>query len=303
MSRHQSKSADRAGLQTDETGELGESNVATIELSSRALMILGGAAAALAAWLCGAWLTDHTEAMLKGVEDLAVAWASVVIRGPMAETLLTQSHVGVYARETMVAVGGIGGLFGLFSGIVGGMHGRRVGSILTAGATGVLLGVVISATVAVLAVPISQGLLLRTPDARIAMTVRTLLYATVGTSGALAFGLGARSDRRSLTIVLMAGLMGGGAGAMLFVFIQAVFFPFESEYTPLSRSGGLSLLTAYLGAAFIPAACCAAVMKLPAQVEVGSDRRGEAAMPQLTTPVSRQGKRHDGSENHGHKAL
>jgi hypothetical protein len=246
----------------------------TLSELARVLLFLGGITAALAAWGFGDWLFAHATRWLGSFDAFALRWCSMLLRGPVSAEAVAQSHIGVYTQQTVLIFGLLGGVFTLLGGVAGGLTTRSASRMAKAGAWGLLGGALFCGVICLLVVPLSLGLIIRTPDTRISIATHAVIDSSAAAACGFVVGLAAKASLKEAFRLLAAGVLGAALGALIFGIVQIFCFPFESEFVPIPRSS-LCRLIEYACATVVPAVCIAVVLVSPPAAEAGGD---EAAL-------------------------
>lgn len=228
----------------------------------RILLAAGAGLAAVLAWGVDDWLLGSSARWGARLDGLATAWAAKVLGGGATAAALRDSQVGAYTREAASVFMFLGGLLGLGGGAAGGLMARSARRAAKAGAGGAFGGALVGGAVSLMIVPIYLGLLIQTPDIRLSIAGRMLVFAAMATACGLAAGVGARTGALGTLTLATAGAMGGGLGALVFELIQVLGFPFEPEFVPIPRTS-LCRLIAYGCATLVAAVCVATVLEAP----------------------------------------
>jgi hypothetical protein len=234
----------------------------------RILLVACGASAALLVWELGSWPLQASARWAPGLDGLETAWAAWAMGGRVTDAALRDAHVGAYAREAAVVSMLLGGLLGFAGGAAGGLIARSARRAARAGGAGAMLGSFVGGASSLLIVPIYLGLIHQTPDPRLSIAGRGLIFAAAASACGLAAGLGSRAGVRETLRLAAAGAMGGGLGALMFELIQVSCFPFESEFVPVPRTS-LCRLVAYGCATIVAAVCVATVLSAPPAAKAG----------------------------------
>jgi len=236
----------------------------------RILLVAGAALAAVMLWEFGSWPIQSSARWGMGLESLEATWAARALGGRVAVATLRDLHVGAYSREAAIVYMLLGGLLGLDGGAAGGLITRSARRAVKAGAAGAVFGSLAGGASSLLIVPIYLGLIVQTPDIRLSIAGRMMVFATAASACGLAAGLGARASVRETMRLAAAGAMGGGLGALLFELIQVFYFPFEPEFVPIPKTS-LCRLAAYGCGTVVAAICVATVLRAPPAPNAGGE--------------------------------
>ncbi len=229
--------------------------------------ILSGVLAAVIGWVAGerANRSLHWEG---GVQVEEGAGRNQGERSPAV--LLLESRYNVEARNTSLAMGILGAVFGLALGAGGGLSRGSPRAAAVSGLTGFLLGAAVGAAVPLQLVPLFYRSIGRPPNPAFPLLIHSSLYALIGGVGGLAFGLGLCGPGGAAK-GLPAGAMGAIIGSIIYNVVHTLAFPLECDLYPMPGKG-VSRLLAHLCVALTTIAC----VVLATDERVRTRRRGKA---------------------------
>jgi len=228
--------------------------------------IFSGVLAAVIGWVAGerANRSLHWEGR---VQIAAGVGRNQDERSP--EEVLLELRSNAEAKNTSLAMGILGAVFGLALGAGGGLARGSPRAAAVSGLTGLLLGAAVGAVVPLQLVPFFFRSVGRPPNPVFPVLIQASIYGLIGGVGGLAFGFGLRGPGGAAK-----GLLGGAMGAILGAIIYNVFhtiaFPLEWDLAPMPGKG-VSRLLAHLCVALATTAC----VVLATDERLQSRRRGK----------------------------
>lgn len=217
----------RSGLgvtRDDGEGGAGRSTGRIATRRTWALALAAGGLAGLAAWGTG-------EAVLRAYHSaLSPPFKPV----PLLEDSLKIMSARVASGVALVTA--TGALIGLALGAAGGASRRSVGSALTAGGLGLLVGGLVAAGVSSLSLPLLYAKLdPQSGDLLIPLLGHIAAWSAAGASGGLAFGVGA--GRKGLwPRTALGGLVGAALATVVYELAGALLFPTHGTHLPVAGS-------------------------------------------------------------------
>jgi hypothetical protein len=175
-------------------------------------------------------------------------------------------------RSASIAYGSLGLALGLALGAVGGLTRRNARAALAAGLTGVVLGGAAGAGATALLVPSYHAARKAasdddvTSDLALALRTHAGIWAAVGASAGLAFGLGLGGGGR-MARAAVGALLGAGLAAVFYEFVGALAFPLAQTFRPVAESFAPRLLAHLSVAVGAAAGALLAVQHLHARRE------------------------------------
>lgn len=150
------------------------------------------------------------------------------------------------SRNAALAMGLSGAVVGLGFGLAGAASRRAATGAAFAAIVGLVLGAAAAAGTALAAVPLASKLHHRDPgnssiEMASSLLVHGLPWAAMGAIGGLAFGIG-QGERRQALRGLLAGVMGGVAGAFLYEIIGELALPGSKLIEPVGTTWQARLL-------------------------------------------------------------
>jgi hypothetical protein len=160
--------------------------------------------------------------------------------------------------STAISMGILGGVLGLSFGVGGGLAGGSNPGAARAGLFGLLLGAAAGMAASWVLVPVFYRSLGRPPNPMLPLVIHTGLYAAIGSTAGLAFGLGLMG-RWGAVRGLLAGFMGAVLGSVAFNVLHTYAFPLEWDFSPMPGRS-LSRLLAHLCVAVLAVLCVVLVV-------------------------------------------
>jgi hypothetical protein len=186
-----------------------------------------------------------------------------------AELLLESRNIAE-TKNTALAMGIFGAALGLTLGAAGGLSRRSPPAAAVSGMIGFLVGAAVGAAVPLQLLPLFYRSAFRPPNPAFPALVHTVMYASIGGVGGLAFGYGL-SGPSGAAKGFLAGSLGAILGAITYNVVHTIAFPLEWDLSPMSGKGGSRLL-AHLCVALSFVAC----VVLATDERVRARRRGQA---------------------------
>jgi MFS family permease len=145
--------------------------------------------------------------------------------------------VVAHERIAAMAYGGLGMVLGLALGVAGGLARRSPRAAVAAGLTGLVLGGAAGAGSTIVALPYYHASRVGVSEANYnkdlgaALCTHGAIWLTIGVTAGLALGIGLGNRGRMVRAVI-GGILGAGAGAVIYEFGGAVLFPLAETFRP-----------------------------------------------------------------------
>ena len=174
-------------------------------------------------------------------QEIDVNLMGQMIRSPTAKTIQAAA-----IRMTVRFFAISGGLFGLAMGVAGGLAIGSVRSAVRVGMMGLVAGALMGGPGGLLFIPAHERAEdAELPEMAISLVSHLGLWVPLGLVGGLALGLGARSRRRVMPVVI-GGVAGAVIGTISFEFLGALAFPLAETGRPISGTATTRLVAWFM---------------------------------------------------------
>jgi hypothetical protein len=192
------------------------------------LGLLAGLIAGFASWLIGESLHrrfEHPAFTLSGPPSSA-EMMSAMFRAERAAQRL----------DATLSVGAIGAILGFALGLAGGSACGSLRAAVIAGIFGSILGGIVGAAATEVMLPMYLRILdPDTNDLIVGIMFHVVISSAIGAVGGAAFGIGL-GDRSRAVRVVIGGLLGAAAGAVVHDIVGAFAFPLDGTSKPIAAT-------------------------------------------------------------------